>query len=247
MAVRGAQRAGCGIVLLATSEGASALLDLELTEAIVHGVPEDDAGNPAPAALDAVLEAAGKATALVVGPALGTGAGSRAFVEGILSGTDLPMVLDADGISAIAGSDALARRDAPTVITPHAGELGRLMGVSAKEVSARRLHYARRAAAEHGCCVLLKGADTLVVRGERTAVNSTGEVALATAGTGDVLSGMIGALLSRGMDPFDAARAGAWAHGRAARLFLDATGWPPESLVATDLLAHIPRALREIR
>lgn len=247
MAVRGAQRAGCGIVLLATPEGASALLDLELTEAIVHGVPEDEDGHPAPSALDTILEAAEKATALVVGPALGTGAGSRALVEGILAGTDLPVVLDADGISALAGSEALARRDAPTIITPHAGELGRLMDASAKEVSARRLHFACRAADEYGCGVLLKGADTLVVAVGRAAVNATGEVALATAGTGDVLSGVIGALLSRGMEPFDAARAGAWTHGRAAQLWLADTGWPPESLVATDLLPHIPQAIGELR
>ncbi|MBA3610961.1 MAG: NAD(P)H-hydrate dehydratase [Rubrobacter sp.] len=246
MAVRGAQRVGCGIVLLATSEGASALLDLELTEAIVHGVPEDEQGHPAPDALDAILELTGKATALVVGPAIGTGDGSRALIEGLLAGTDLPMVLDADAIPALAGSHALAERDAPTIITPHAGELGRLMDAGAKEVSARRLHFACAAAAEHGCCVLLKGADTLVVEGEHAAVNSTGEVALATAGTGDVLSGAIGALLSRGMDPYDAARAGAWAHGRAARLWLEDTGWPAESLVANDLPAYLPWAVAEI-
>ena len=246
MAVRGAQRVGCGIVLLATSEGASALLDLELTETIVHGVPEDEQGYPSPEALDAILELSGKATALVVGPAIGTGDGSRALIEGLLAGTDLPMVLDADAIPALAGSYALAERDAPTIITPHAGELGRLMDAGAKEVSARRLHFARAAAEEHGCCVLLKGADTLVVEGEHAAVNSTGEVALATAGTGDVLSGTIGALLSRGMDPYDAARAGAWAHGRAARLWLEDTGWPAESLVATDLPAYLPRAVAEI-
>ncbi len=113
----------------------------------------------------------------------------------------------------------------------------------AKEVSARRLRSAREAAEDNGCCVLLKGSDTLVVEGERAAVNSTGSVALATAGTGDVLSGVIGALLSRGMDAYEAARAGAWAHGRAAELWLEETGWPAESMVATDLAA-IPAAER---
>jgi ADP-dependent NAD(P)H-hydrate dehydratase / NAD(P)H-hydrate epimerase len=94
--------------------------------------------------------------------------------------------------------------------------------------------------------VLLKGSDTLVVQGEKVAVNSTGGVALATAGTGDVLSGVIGALLSRGMDPYEAARAGAWAHGRAAELWLGETGWPAESMVATDLLAYLPQAVGEL-
>jgi NAD(P)H-hydrate epimerase len=142
--------------------------------------------------------------------------------------------------------DALAKRDAPTVITPHAGELGRLLEAGAKEVSARRLTSARIAARGHGCCVLLKGSDTLVVEGEKVAVNSTGNVALATAGTGDVLSGVIGALLSRGMDPYEAARAGAWAHGRAAELWLEETTWPAESLIATDLLDYLPVALGEL-
>ena len=246
MSVRGAQRAGCGIVFLATSEGVSAPLDLELTEALVHGVPEDEEGHPSPDALDAVLDLTGRATALVVGPAIGTGEGSRKLVESILAGTDLPVLLDADAITALAGSDVLARRDAPTVITPHAGELERLMESGAKDVSAHRLRSAREAAQKHGCCVLLKGADTLVVEGERSAVNSTGEVALATAGTGDILSGVIGALLSRGMSPYDAARAGAWTHGRAAQLWVSETGGPAESLVATDLMPFIPRAVGEL-
>jgi NAD(P)H-hydrate epimerase len=177
---------------------------------------------------------------------MGVGDDGRRLVEGILSGTDLPVLVDADGITNLVGSDALERREAPTIITPHAGELGRLLGTGAGEVSARRLHSARRAAEEHGCCVLLKGSDTLVVEGDRTAVNSTGHVALATAGTGDVLSGAIAALLSRGMSAFDAARAGAWAHGRAAELWLEETGWPAESMVATDLVGHLPRAFGEI-
>lgn len=95
--------------------------------------------------------------------------------------------------------------------------------------------------------MLLKGPDTLVVRGEETAVNSTGSTpALATGGTGDVLTGVIGALLSRGMDEYEAARTGAWAHGRAAELWLADTGWPAESLAATDLLSYLPRAFAEI-
>jgi NAD(P)H-hydrate repair Nnr-like enzyme with NAD(P)H-hydrate dehydratase domain len=104
----------------------------------------------------------------------------------------------------------------------------------------------RRAAEEGGCCALLKGADTLVVEGDRVAVNSTGSAALATAGTGDVLSGIVGALLSRGVDPYDAARTGAWAHGRASELWLEATGWPAESMAATDLFPHLPEAFGEI-
>lgn len=115
-----------------------------------------------------------------------------------------------------------------------------------KEIQARRLSLAWEAAEKRDCCVLLKGSDTIVTCGERSAVNSTGNVALATAGTGDVLSGVIGALLSRGMGVYDAACAGAWVHGRAAELWLEETGLPGESFVATDLLEYLPRAVGEI-
>lgn len=246
MVAEGAQRAGCGIVFVVTARSAAPFVDARLTEALVSGGPEDGSGAMTAGALDLVLEKAGRASAVVVGPGMGVGEEGRGLVEGILARTDLPVLLDADAISNLAMGDAPMGRAAPTVLTPHAGELGRLLGTGAGEVSARRLRSARRAASEHGCCVLLKGSDTLVVEGDRTAVNSTGHVALATAGTGDVLSGAIGALLSRGMPAFEAARAGAWAHGRAAGLWQEATGWPAESMVATDLVGHLPRAMGEI-
>ena len=246
MVVRGAQRAGCGIVFLATSEGAATAVDLQLTEALVYGVEEDGEGYMGSGALEVILEHAGRATALVMGPGTGTGDEGRRLVEGILREVELPVLLDADAITNLAGTDVLAQSNNPTVITPHAGELGRLLGSGAKEVSARRLESARNAAEQHRCCVLLKGSDTLVVEGERVAVNSTGNVALAAAGTGDVLSGVIGALLSRGMNTYEAARAGAWAHGRAAELWLGEAGWPAESFVATDLLDYLPPAVGEL-
>ena len=246
MVVRGAQRAGCGIVFLATSEVAAPAVDLALTEALVYGVAEDEEGYMRSEALEEILEHAGRASALVMGPGTGTGDEGRRLVEGILRETELPVLLDADAITNLAGTDVLAQRDSPTVITPHAGELGRLLGSGAKDVSARRLESARSAAEQHRCCVLLKGSDTLVVEGESVAVNSTGNVALAAAGTGDVLSGVIGALMSRGMDAYEAARAGAWAHGRAAELWLEETGWPAESFVATDLLGYLPPAVGEL-
>lgn len=247
MAARGAQRAGCGIVFLVVPESAAPALDAELTEVLVFGALEDADGYLGEGALETILGHAGKATALATGPALGSGEGTRTLVEGMISGTELPTLLDADAVTSLAGSSALAERGTPAIITPHDGELGRLSGVGAREVSAHRLRYARSAAEEHGCTVLLKGPDTIVVRGGETAVNSPGTTpALATGGTGDVLTGVIGALLSRGMDEYEAARAGAWAHCRAAELWLADTGWPAESLVATDLLPYLPRAFAEI-
>ncbi len=247
MVARGAQRTGCGIIFVATAEGVARFVDAQLIEALVSGMPEDEGGNMAPEALDAILEQAGGASAVVLGPGMGVGEGGSTIVEGILKETDVPVLLDADAISNLPGPEALAGRSVPPVITPHPGEIGRLLGESPKEVQNRRLHTARRTAEEGGCCVVLKGPDSLVVEGERTAVNSTGGAQLATAGAGDVLSGIIGALLSRGMGSYDAARAGVWAHGRAAEIWLEAgPGWPAESMIATDLLPHIPRAFGEI-
>ncbi len=246
MVVQGAQRTGCGIAFLATAESSAPAVDLALTEALVYGVAEDAEGYMVSGALEQILGHAERASALVVGPGMGTGDETRALVAGILREVEIPILLDADAVTNVAETEALSRREPPTVVTPHAGELGRLLGSGAKEVSARRLRSARQAAEEHSCCVLLKGSDTLVVEGERAAINSTGNVALATAGTGDVLSGVIGALLSRGMEPYEASRAGAWTHGRAAELWLEKTGWPAESMVATDLVDHLPPALGEI-
>lgn len=246
MVVEGAQRTGCGIVFLATPQSSAPDLDLRLTEALVYGTAEDEEGQMDSDALEQVLEQAERATAVVVGPGMGTGDGGTELVEGILREVEAPVLLDADAISNLAGSEALSKREAPTIITPHPGELSRLMESGTKELQAERLRSAREASEEQGCCVLLKGSDTIVVDGESTAVNSTGNVALATAGTGDVLSGVIGALLSRGMQPYEAARAGAWVHGRAAELWLEETGLPAESFVATDLLDSIPQAVGEV-
>lgn len=247
MAARGAQRAGCGIVFLVVPESAAPALDAELTEVLVYGAPEGEDGYLGAGALDLVLDLAARATAIAAGPALGGGSGTRELVEGMLGGTDLPVLLDADAVTSLAGSGSLRDRAAPTVITPHEGELGRLSGAGAREVAAHRLRYAREAADHNGCTVLLKGPDTLVVTGEKTAINASGATpALATGGTGDLLTGVIGALLSRGMDEYESARAGAWAHGRAAELWLAGTGWPAESLAATDLLPHLPLAFAEL-
>ena len=207
---------------------------------------EDVEGYVTSQALDQILQLSERTSALAVGPGMGTREEGRRLVDGILKEVESPVLLDADAVTNLVGTDALSKRDAPTVITPHAGELGRLLGAGAKEVSARRLRSAQSAAEEHGCCVLLKGSDTLIACGGKIAVNSTGNVALATAGTGDILSGVIGALLSRGMEAYEAAQVGAWAHGRAAELWLEETGWPAESLIATDLLHYLPPALGEL-
>ena len=226
--------------------GSASNVDLALTEALVYGVAEDEEGFMGSGALEDILSHAGRATALVMGPGTGTGDEGRPLVEEILREVEVPVLLDADAITNLAGTDVIAGRDHPTVVTPHAGELGRLLGSGAKVVSAYRLESARKAAEQYGCCVLLKGSDTLVVEGEKVAVNSTGDVALATAGTGDVLSGVIGALLSRGMDLTrrQGGRLGARSRG-GALVGADRLAGRP-SMVASDLLKYLPPAVGEL-
>ena len=159
-------------------------------------------------------------------------------------GIDAPLLIDADGLNAIGTELALLRgRERPTVLTPHAGELARLLGLDSGEVDAARLGCARRAAEESGAVVVLKGDDTLVVDGERVAVNAHASPALATAGTGDVLSGTIAALISRGTEPFEAACAGVLAHARAGSLAAERIGLV-ESVIATDVVEALPMGLR---
>jgi hydroxyethylthiazole kinase-like uncharacterized protein yjeF len=156
---------------------------------------------------------------------------------------DVPTVVDADALAALGGQSGRRGRSVPLLLTPHAGELARLVGADRDDVEARRLHHATTAATELGAVVLLKGSTTVVADPEgRVRVNPTGTPALATAGSGDVLAGLCGALLAGGLDPFDAGSVGAWLHGLAGRL-ASARGAP---LAAGDVLAALPHAFRRV-
>ena len=175
----------------------------------------------------------------------GRGEDAVELVGELVRRIEAPMVIDADGLNALAGElDALTGRPAPTVITPHAGELGRLLEIDSGEVNAQRLRCARDAARRSGAVVVLKGDDTIVVGSDGApAINALSSPALATAGTGDVLSGMIAALLARGVEPRHAAAAAVHAHARAGRAAAESIG-AAESVIATDVIAAIPRGLR---
>ncbi|HZA89902.1 MAG TPA: NAD(P)H-hydrate dehydratase, partial [Solirubrobacterales bacterium] len=182
------------------------------------------------------------AAAVVLGPGLGRTDGALELARSVAPAFEAPLLIDADGLNAHAGKlDRLERRDAPTVLTPHAGELARLLESDSNDVAAHRLRDAREASARSGAIIVLKGDDTLVVDGDRVAINRGGTSALATAGTGDVLSGVIAALLARGMEPFAAACAGVLAHSRAGRTA--AERWGTESVIATDVIEAIPAGL----
>jgi NAD(P)H-hydrate epimerase len=173
---------------------------------------------------------------------LGRRKGAVQFARALARQTTLPMVLDADGLNAHAGRlRELALREGPTVLTPHAGELARLLELDSEQVDEQRLVRAREAAQDADAVVLLKGDDTLIAAADgRVAVSPGASPALATAGTGDVLTGVIAALLAQGLDAFTAACAGAWLHACAGRAAARTIG-SAEGVIATDVIAALPR------
>jgi NAD(P)H-hydrate epimerase len=242
MAARSAQRAGAGYVQVAVPGPVQPAVDLRLLEQMSRALPDDD-GFHTPAGVADVEELAERAGAVVLGPGIGRAEGAQEFARAAAAAIDAPLLVDADGLNAHAGHLKLFReREAPTVLTPHEAELGRLLEVSTEEVAAQRLEHAREAAELSGAVVLLKGEDTIVARpGGPVAISPGGTPALATAGTGDVLSGLIGALLAKRMDPFEAAALGALAHVLAARAAAERLG--PDHVMAGDVIEALPHGL----
>jgi ADP-dependent NAD(P)H-hydrate dehydratase / NAD(P)H-hydrate epimerase len=231
-------RAGAGYATVAVPADLEQVFEIAQPEVMSVGCLGGD-GCLAPASAKTVLKAFEGAAAGVLGPGLGRDPGSLELARRLVPEIAAPLVLDADGLNAFAGRiEEIAARGAPTVLTPHAGELGRLLGRESADVDAHRVASARAAARETGAVVVLKGDDTIVADGERLAVNVLSAPGLATAGTGDVLSGMIAALLARGLDPFDAACAAVIAHARAGREAAERVG-AAESVIAGDVIDSI--------
>jgi NAD(P)H-hydrate epimerase len=243
LASEAAMRAGAGYVTACVPSSLNPIFESRLLEVMTAPMP-DQSGSLQPDAIDPVLERAQRVQALVLGPGLGREPSTQAFARGLAGRVEVPLLLDADGLNAHAKAlDALAARPAPTVLTPHAGELGRLLGVESSAIQSRRLEHARRASAESGAVVVLKGDDTIVADpAGRAAVSRGGAPALATAGTGDVLSGVIAAVLAKRIDPWHAACAGVFIHVAAGRITGRTIG--PEGVIASDVIEALPAALR---
>jgi hydroxyethylthiazole kinase-like uncharacterized protein yjeF len=243
LACEAAARAGAGYVTAAVPASVQILFELRLLEVMTVGLADAD-GALVPAAGDRVVERAERADAVVLGPGLGRAPRTLELARTLASRLDRPLVVDADGLNAHAGAlERFADRLAPTALTPHVGELARLLGRESADVAAHRLAAVREAAAAAGAVVVLKGDDTLMAEpGGRVAVSRGGAPALATAGTGDVLSGVLGAFLARGLDPFHAACAAVWIHLEAGRIATQTVG-SADGVIASDVIAALPRAL----
>ncbi|HEY7453445.1 MAG TPA: NAD(P)H-hydrate dehydratase [Thermoleophilaceae bacterium] len=242
MAARSAARSGAGYVQVAVPEPVQQAVDLRLLEQMSRGLPDDD-GFHTPAGVADVEEMAERAGAVVLGPGLGRADGAQEFARGVAVAVEAPLLVDADGLNAHAGKlDLFREREAPTVLTPHEAELGRLLELEPGDIAAHRVAHAREAAELSGAIVLLKGDDTIVARpGGPLAISPGGTPALATAGTGDVLSGLIGALLAKRMDPFEAACLGVLAHVLAARAASERLG--ADHVMAGDVIDALPHGL----
>jgi hydroxyethylthiazole kinase-like uncharacterized protein yjeF len=241
LACEAAQRAGAGYVTACVPASQQPILAGRLLEAMTRALPDDDGAHTA-AGAEQVLELAARGGALVVGPGIGRSDGAFAFARAVVASAAVAVVLDADGLNAHAGNlGALTARSAPTILTPHEGELARLLDVDSSAVQARRLEHVRAAAAAAQAIVLLKGDDTLIARPDGFVAVSPGATgALATAGTGDVLSGVIGAMLARDLDPFAAACAGARLHARAGIHAAHEKG--VDGVIARDVIEALPFA-----
>ena len=235
LAALAAFRADAGYVAVAAPESTLPVLETTLLEVVKRPLPEDSSGRLLPRAADAIIESAEKADAVAIGPGLGRSDGTVELVRILLERLEGPIVLDADALWELEPFS----RAAPTVLTPHSGELARLLGVDRRDLDAHRLDAVRRAASRFGSVVLLKGADTLVASPrEGVLVATYGTPALATAGSGDVLTGIAVAFLAKGMEPRLAAAAAAVAHGVASELVE-----PQRGVVASDLLPALRSAL----
>ncbi len=239
----GALRGGAGLVKVAVPESLLPLVAPANPCYMTAPQPEDSEGRLAAAAQSPLLEFLRASTAAAVGPGLGGSSALTQTLTAIVRQTRVPLVLDADGLNGLdQRTDVLQGRGVPLILTPHPGEFARLLGCDIPTVQADRRGLALRFAAEHGLVLVLKGHATVVSDGRRIYINHTGNPGMATGGSGDVLAGLLAALLAQHLEPFDAAVLGVYLHGLAGDLARDELG--ETSLIATDLLDYLPHAFR---
>jgi NAD(P)H-hydrate epimerase len=246
LVAEGAYRAGAGLVTVAVPRSILPVVQASLAEATFLPLPEGPAGSLSEAAWDEIAGRVEGFDVVAAGPGLSTEGEAPAFARALVARSPIPVVADADTLNAFAGAGGdLARRASDLVITPHAGEFGRLFGMPAQEVVEDRVGLVRKACEETRGVVVLKGPRTLIgMPGGEVRVNPTGSPVLSTGGTGDVLTGALAALVARGLPPAEAAMAAAYAHGLAGEVAGRAAG---EGATAMDVARALPQAIQGIR
>ncbi|NLI13254.1 NAD(P)H-hydrate dehydratase [Pelotomaculum propionicicum] len=241
-----ALRAGAGLVTVAVPETLHEIMEEKLTEVMTSPLPDTGKGSLSRGARQRILSLLENTDVLAIGPGLSQAGEVVTLVRELLPHVRIPCVLDADALNALAGSgDILRKVQAPVVITPHPGEMGRLLGVSPKEIQKDRIAAAVQASEKWGVTALLKGARTVIAAPDGAIfINPTGNPGMATAGSGDVLTGVVAALIAQGMETARAAAAGAYIHGLAGDLAAGEKGMM--GLVAGDIMSALPAATREL-
>jgi NAD(P)H-hydrate epimerase len=246
LATEAAGRAGAGLVTLASAAMLQPVLEGHVREAMTAALPDGRDGGAALGDGIALMRLLDGRSAVVCGPGLGVNPDTRTLVATVVRTARTPLVLDADGLNCVAGTGLLRERLGPTIVTPHPGEMSRLLEITTAEVQADRLRVARQLAHRDQVVVVLKGARTIVVAPDgRAGIVPTGNPGMATGGTGDVLAGIVGGLVAQGLDPFDAACLGAFAHGLAGDRVALRQG--EAGLLARDLLDELPPSLATLQ
>jgi len=247
LAAHAAGRIGAGLVTIGCPAGLNDILEIKCTEAMTAPLPDTTERALGSRAEAPLRRLASERDAVGLGPGLGQAAETAKLVRALVVDLDRPLALDADGLNALGEEPGLlARRSAPTVLTPHPGEAGRLLGARAGALNRDRVGAARALAEASGAVVILKGAASVIADPDgRIAINPTGGPALASGGTGDVLLGLVTGLLAQGLAPFDASVLAAFVHGWAADRIAMRTG--PSGLLAEDLVREIPEAADTLR
>ncbi len=247
LAAIGAARAGAGLVTLACPAGLNDILEIKCTEAMTVPVPDTQQRGFAAGATEAVVALAATRGAVGLGPGVGRSVETQQFVTELAKRLELPLVIDADGLFPFAAKlEWLAARTAPTLLTPHPGEAAHLLGVAVADINRDRPGMARRLAERTGAIVAIKGAATAIAAPDgRLAINPTGGPALAAGGTGDVLLGLVTALLVQGLAPFEAMVAAVFVHGAAADRLAEHTG--SSGMLASDLASELPATMKWLR
>ena len=242
LAAEAAIRSGAGYATVAVPATLEDIFEVKLTEVMSLGVVGTET-SLSPSSASEITDHCRNASAVVLGSGMGSDDQITELVTGLISGIEAPMVIDADGLSALAGkADLIASRNGLTVITPHEGEAARLLAIDSDVVAAERLKTAIRLARSADAVVVLKGDDTIVTDGDRVAINDLAAPGLATAGTGDVLAGICGAFLGQGLNPFTASAAAVRVHTIAGRLAAMRTG-SADGVIASDVIAALPAAI----